>query len=125
MPKLRQVFQALAEAGALANWLHIAGPAAPILQYYANAGVHLANFDYVVSAAEAKDKLPLTCLNGNIKPLLFVDGSPQEIERAALDLLRAFSDRRGFILSSGCEIPPEAKPGNVAALANAAKAKWQ
>lgn len=125
LPKLRQVFQALAEAGALANWLHIAGPAAPILQYYANAGVHLANFDYVVSAAEAKDKLPLTCLNGNIKPLLFVDGSPQEIERAALDLLRAFSDRRGFILSSGCEIPPEAKPGNVAALANAAKAKWQ
>jgi len=119
LPRLQRVFQALSEAGAAANWLHIAGPVAPILPYYAKAGVNLANFDYIVSAVEASSRLPATCLNGNIKSLLFVEGSPAEIEAEAANLLRAFRGRRGFILSSGCEIPPEAKPENVAALPQA------
>jgi uroporphyrinogen decarboxylase len=123
LPRLQRVFQALSEAGAAANWLHIAGPVAPILPYYAKAGVHIANFDYMVSAAEAMSRLPLTCFDGNIKSLLFVEGSPTEVETEAVNLLRAFRDRRGFILSSGCEIPPEAKPENVAALAKASSGK--
>ena len=93
----------------------------PILPYYAKAGVHIANFDYMVSADEARSRLPVTCCNGNIKSLLFVEGSPAEIEAEAVNLLRAFRDRRGFILSSGCEIPPEAKPENVAALVKASE----
>jgi uroporphyrinogen decarboxylase len=116
LPRLQRVFQALSAAGAIANWLHIAGPAAPIMPYYAKAGVHIANFDYTVSADVAKSQLPLTCINGNIKSLLFVEGSPAEVDIEAVNLLRAFGDRRGFILSSGCEIPLEAKPENVAAL---------
>ena len=119
LPRLQRVFQALSEAGAAANWLHIAGPVAPILPYYAKAGVHIANFDYMVSAAEAGNRLPATCFDGNIKSLLFVEGTPAEVEAEAVNLLRAFRDRRGFILSSGCEIPPEAKPENVAALVKA------
>jgi uroporphyrinogen decarboxylase len=119
LPRLQRVFQALSEAGALANWLHIAGPVAPILPYYAKAGVDIANFDYMVSTAEARGRLPVTCFDGNIKSLLFVEGTPAEVETEAVNLLHAFCDRRGFILSSGCEIPPEAKPENVAALAKA------
>jgi uroporphyrinogen decarboxylase len=123
LPRLQRVFQALSEAGALANWLHIAGPSAPILPYYMKAGVHIANFDYMVSAAEAMRRLPVTCLNGNIKPLLFVEGGHAEVEAEAVELLRFFRHRRGFILSSGCEIPPEAKPENVAALVKAASSE--
>lgn len=119
LPRLQRVFQALSEAGAVANWLHVAGRVTPILPYYAKAGVDIANFDYVVSSDEASNQLPVTCCNGNIKSLLFVEGSPAEIQAEASNLLRAFRDRRGFILSSGCEIPPEAKPENVAALVNA------
>jgi uroporphyrinogen decarboxylase len=125
LPRLQRVFQAFSQAGALANWLHVAGPVAPILPYYAKAGVDIANFDYAVSADEAKTQLPVTCFNGNIKSLLFVEGSPAEIEAEAANLLRAFRDRRGLILSSGCEIPPEAKPENVAALINALDDKDQ
>jgi uroporphyrinogen decarboxylase len=125
LPRLQRVFQALSEAGAVANWLHIAGPVAPILPYYAKAGVHIANFDYMVSVAEARSRLPITCFDGNIKSLLFVEGSPTEVETEAVNLLHAFRDRRGFILSSGCEIPPEAKPENVAALAKAPRGKGE
>ena len=125
LPRLKRVFQALSEAGAIANWLHIAGPGASILPYYEKAGVHIANFDYMVGADEANSCLPGTCLNGNIKSLLFVEGSAAEVETEAADLLRAFRDRRGFILSSGCEIPPEAEPENVAALVKAQDGKGQ
>ena len=122
LPRLQRVFAALAESGAAANWLHIAGPVAPILPYYATAGVNLANFDYPVKAAEAISRLPATCCDGNIKSLLFVEGRPAEIESEAAALLSAFRERRGFVLSSGCEIPPEARPENIAALVRAVRA---
>ena len=60
-------------------------------------------------------------LDGNIKSLTFVEGSPEDIETEAMKLLSVFRDRKGFILSSGCEIPPESSPENVAAMVNAAR----
>lgn len=121
LPRLKRVFSALAKAGAAANWLHIAGPVSPILPYYPKAGVDIANLDYNVNAADAANSLPTTCLDGNIKPLTFVDGSPADIEAEALNLLGVFRNRGGFILSSGCEIPPESKPENVSAMVDAAR----
>ena len=121
LPRLRRVFDALAGAGAVANWLHIAGPVQPVLPYYPQAGVQIANFDYCVSVAEARRLAPTLCLDGNIRPLAFVDASPANIEAQAKDLLQAFGDRGGFILSSGCEIPPEASPLNIAAMVDAAR----
>ena len=92
-----------------------------ILPYFPEAGVTLANFDYCVRPAEAGQMLPQTCLDGNIKPLSFIDASPGEIEAEATALLEYFRTRRGFILSSGCEIPPEACPDNIAAMIEAAR----
>jgi|SRR5271157_11811 len=122
LPRLKRVFQAFVEAGSIANWLHIAGPVSPILPYYSAAGVHIANFDYNVPAMEARNILPTMGLDGNIKSLMFVEGEPEEIEAEALKLLQVFRNRGGFILSSGCEIPPESRPENVAAMVNVARA---
>ena len=122
LPRLRRVFQALAGSGALASWLHIAGPASAILPYYPSAGVNLASFDYCVGATTARDQLPATCLAGNIKSITFVEGSPADIDAEAMKLMGDFRDRGGFILSPGCEIPPESAPENVAGLVKAARA---
>ena len=118
LPRLKRVFQAFGEAGAFANWLHIAGPARPILPYYPKAGVNIANVDYCISPAEAMNELPATCIDGNIKSVMFVEGSSADIEAEAKNLLSQFRKRGGFILSSGCEIPPESLEENVAALVN-------
>ena len=123
LPRLQRVFQAFMESGAVANWLHIAGPVGPILPYYNTAGVHIANFDYCISPGMAVDGLPATCLDGNIKPVTFVEGIPEEIEAESAHLLSALRNRGGFILSSGCEIPPESKPENIAAMVNAVRAR--
>ena len=113
------MFGAFRTAGSSATWLHIAGPTGSILPFYAEAGVDIANFDYPVSPEAAQSHLPRTCLDGNIKSLTFVEGTPGEIRDQALGLASAFAARGGFILSSGCEIPPESKPENVAALVEA------
>jgi uroporphyrinogen decarboxylase len=121
LPCLRKVFTAFKEAGAAANWLHIAGPVASILPFYPHAGVDIANFDYCVGGSEAQQALPRTCLDGNIKPLSFVESTPGTIAAESAELVSRFAQRGGFILSSGCEIPPEAKPENVAAMVAAVR----
>lgn len=122
-PRLTRLFSALKQAGAIFNWLHIAGPTAPILPLYPGLGVDIANFDYEVDPQTAQKALPHTCLDGNLKSLAFVNGSPAEIGRQSRELLELFGPRRGFILSSGCEIPPEARPENVAAMVAAVRSE--
>jgi len=121
LPRLKKVNSAFKQAGAIANWLHIAGPADSILHFYSQIGVDIANFDYYVDPLSAQLALKETCLDGNIKPLLFVEASPEVISTESYRLLDLFSDRGGFILSSGCEIPPESKPENVAAMVQASR----
>lgn len=123
LPRLEKVFAAFAQRGAVANWLHIAGPAQPILPLYPAAGVDIANFDYCVAPGDAQTRLPATCLDGNVKPMSFIERDPEDIFGEASLLLRSFERRGGFILSSGCEIPPESRPENVAALVEAVKSR--
>ena len=83
----------------------------------------IANIDYQVEPDVALRQLPGICINGNLKSSSFIFSSPEEIRNTSLALLGAFQDRGGFILSSGCEIPPESKPENVGALVSAAEVR--
>lgn len=121
LPLLTRAFTEFKREGSLANWLHIAGPVEPILPYYGPAGAEIVNLDYQVAPAVALRQLPRICVNGNLKSAAFVGSSPEEIHDASLRFREAFQDRGGFILSSGCEIPPESRPENVAALVAAAR----
>jgi uroporphyrinogen decarboxylase len=121
LPRLRKVFEAFKQAGAMASWLHIAGPAEPILSFYPQAGVDIAHIDYEVNPLDAQRALPRICLGGNIKPLDFVEATPEVIADESSILIEFFADRGGFIMSSGCEIPPESRPENVAAMVAAAR----
>lgn len=124
LPVLKKLFNAYKEAGVLANWLHITGPVDPILRYYPAAGADIANIDYYVAPDAARKLLPGTCLDGNIKSLSFVESVPEEIYNESISLIKSLNSQRGFILSSGCEIPLEAKPENIAAMINAAR-NWR
>lgn len=119
LPRQQRIFRAFKQAGSLANWLHTAGPVLRILPYYPQAGVDIANIDYCVDPAEAMRILPTTCLNGNIRPTSFVVSDPETIAAESAHLLKLFEKPGGFILSSGCEIPPESKPENIAAMVGA------
>jgi uroporphyrinogen decarboxylase len=121
LPRLTRLFSAFRSAGSCGNWLHIAGPAESIYPYYPEAGIDIANVDYCVDPLRAQLALPATCLDGNIKPLSFVEATPDMIAAESAALLDLFRGRAGFILSSGCEIPPEANPENVSAMVTACR----
>lgn len=116
VPRLQEVFSAFEKAGTEANWLHITGPTIPILPYYSEIGAGIANIDYPVELKDASRLLSDICINGNIKPLVFLENTPEEIAEEVRSVVQFCSQRKGFILSPGCEIPPEAKPGNVMAM---------
>jgi len=84
-------------------------------------GVDIANFDYYVDPFNAQKLLPKTCLDGNIKSLSFIEANPAQIAAESKKLLDSFADRGGYILSSGCEIPPESKPENIEAMVRATR----
>ncbi|MGO9016209.1 MAG: uroporphyrinogen decarboxylase family protein [Dissulfurispiraceae bacterium] len=119
LPRTKRLFSALKSGGSFANWLHIAGPAETIYPFYEEAGVDIANFDYCIDPIRARQILPRTCLDGNIKPLSFVEATPNDIAEESARLLELFSLYGGLILSSGCEIPLEAKSENVTAMVRA------
>ena len=121
LPRLTRIFSAFKAGGSIVNWLHIAGPTEKILPYYPEAGVELANLDYCVDPLHARRLLPALCFNGNLKPVFFVEASAQEIFAETTGLLKLIDEERGFILSSGCEIPPEARPELVAGMVRAAR----
>lgn len=121
LPPLQKICKTFTEAGAIANWLHVAGPTAPILPFYPSIGADIGNFDYYVSPQQAVGLLPDLCLDGNIKSFAFIEDSPEEIVAKSAELLDFFESRGGFILSSGCEIAPESRPENIAAMVNAVK----
>jgi uroporphyrinogen decarboxylase len=118
-PRLRRLCQALKRKGSPVSWLHIAGPVEPILPLYPDCGVDIGNIDYCVDPARARAAAPRLCLDGNIRPLAFVDSEPEEIAAACRRVLDDAD--AGFILSSGCEIPLEARPECVQALVDSVK----
>lgn len=120
-PRTKHIFSAFKKKGSLANWLHITGQTKSILNLYEDIGVDIANFDYCVPPHSAQSLLPHTCLDGNLKPYDFVKATPETIATKASSLLQHFSGRGGFILSSGCEIPPESRPDNILALINSVR----
>lgn len=121
-PRLTRLVSNLRTAGALVTWLNIAGPTADILPCYAEIGANIATFDYYLEPADARRLLPSICLAGNLKSLDFLDPAPVALAARARTLMSNFAEG-GYILSSGCEIPPEVGPVNLAALAKAAGAR--
>jgi hypothetical protein len=61
------------------------------------------------------------CLMGNVSPQLLTLGTVDQVVEETRHLMDVVGKGGGFILSSGCEVPYNAKPENVAALIETGK----
>ena len=51
---------------------------------------------------------------GNLDPVSVLEqGSPTQVQEKVLELLNLFEDEPGFILNSGCAIPPDTTEENI------------
>ena len=60
------------------------------------------------------------CIKGDVRASMLTLGKKEEVEAYCRDLIKFMGHDGGFILGSGCEVPINAKPENVAALIAAA-----
>ena len=56
------------------------------------------------------------CLMGDVSATMFTLGTPEEVEAYCKRLIDEVGEGGGFILSSGCGVPHDAKPENMRAL---------
>lgn len=98
--------------------LHNCGNAGDLNRSMASTGAwgyHLGNNNDI--ARSIADFPADALVMGNIDPAGTMKmGTPAQVRSQVLDLLRATADRRNFILSTGCDIPPHTPEANIRAL---------
>jgi uroporphyrinogen decarboxylase len=83
----------------------------------------ILELDYQVELREAKRRIgSKACIQGNVNPTgALLRGSAADILSESRKCINDAAAGGGFILSTGCEVPYEAKIENVKALVRAAK----
>ncbi len=114
---------ALHAAGAEAVVMHVCGRALPLVPDVAAIGCDVMDIDAQVGPAAALAVSGRMALRGNIDPAgVLLYGTPELVEEKVRAALAAAGRQGRFILSSGCDVPPDTPPENIAALVRAARA---
>ncbi|MEW5735383.1 MAG: uroporphyrinogen decarboxylase family protein [Thermodesulfobacteriota bacterium] len=121
-PGASAVARAIQKAGA-APVLHICGDTTHLLPAMAHTGVEGLSLDSPVDLPAAASSLPEDLvLIGNLAPVeILLEGTPEIALSRTRELLCAMKGRKGFILSSGCDLPLETPFANLDAFLSAAR----
>jgi len=106
--------------------LHVCGNASPLLDEMMGTGVNGISIDAPVDIGFAREKTSgRLCLIGNVSPVdVMLHGSPEDVRKACEECIRK-GGRRGFVLSSGCEVPKKTPPENLETMVRVARAHVQ
>jgi uroporphyrinogen decarboxylase len=123
LPWHQKVFRAWKEAGAL-TVLHICGNNTRVLDLLAQTGADIIAIDHLVDLGLAKRQIgEQVCLIGNVDPVaVMFQGTPELVDSRAQECLSAAAEGGGYILGTGCEVPPGTPLENLEALVRAGKA---
>lgn len=103
------------------TWLHICGNTTDKLESIAETGASCFSLDYKVNLAEAKEKIGgRVALAGNIDPVSILNQKgPDDVRAAARACIEAAAGGGGFVLTSGCDLPPTISMENLQAMLSA------
>lgn len=119
---VRTVFAKIKEMDSeVITWYSVAGPVHTNKALLEDVAADITTVDYMVPIDLAMKHSMVTVINGNIKPMLFQDGSEKEIFQNAITLLSATRPIERFILGSGCEIPLYSDIKKISVLVKAVK----
>ncbi len=103
--------------------LHVCGETGPILEDLAATGADLLSFDQASVALVRETIGDRVRLVGNVSPQLLLEGERNEIQKAVRAAAReGVGTPKGFVLSTGCELPIKTAPESVLAFMEAARA---
>ena len=103
--------------------LHICGDTAVLIPEMIKTGCIGISVDYMVNMADIIEVLPANkYLIGNIDPVnIIAFASKEELAVEVNKLLKDMEGKKNFILSSGCDLPPETKIENLDLFVSLAK----
>ncbi len=117
---VRQIFEALDTIGIL----HICGDTQHLIEPMCATGAQGLSLDAPLDFPAAIAQMPEdVVLIGNLDPVrVMTNGSPAEVRAATHKLLEDMAPYPNFILSTGCDLPPETPLDNIAAFMEAGRA---
>lgn len=104
--------------------LHICGTSRGLWDLLIETGIGTFGLDNVEDIAEAKEVLgPHMCIQGNVPPVEVMRyGTPEDVLRSARECIRkGHGSKKGYILTSGCQMPVKTPAENMQALMDAAR----
>lgn len=126
MPSLKRAVDMTVKRGFGAH-IHIDGDLTPVLKSMVNLTKGLPKGKIILDLektdmAKAKEILgDKLCLHGNVPASLLIYGSTKDVKKYCKKLIEDCADGGGFILSTECETPWNAKPENVIAIIESAR----
>ncbi|WP_319475618.1 uroporphyrinogen decarboxylase family protein [Marispirochaeta aestuarii] len=104
--------------------LHICGNTEYLIPGMCRTGADALSLDSAVDLLSVASHIPKeTGIIGNIDPVgVMCQKNPGEVRQRVLDLRRSMRDYDNFILSTGCDLPPETPLENISAFMEAGKA---
>lgn len=104
--------------------LHICGTSRALWEMLNNTGIGTFGLDNVEDITEAKNVLGnYMCIQGNVPPVDIMKlGTPQDVLRSAKECIeKGYDSPKGFVLTSGCQMPVGTPKENIQALMDAAR----
>lgn len=118
MKYTREIFEEI-DAPAL---YHVCGDTTHQLENLKSSGADIVDLDWQVDLEQARKEFGQEiCIRGNINPSLLVSKDPDEIEDLCLQAIEKAGKNGSFILSAGCEIPPDTERENLEAMIRVAR----
>lgn len=122
LPQLEEICFYLLDAG-LDVVLHMDNDWTPLFKFFTDwpRGRFVLNLDGTSDIYKAKEVLgDRMCIMGDVPASLLKLGEPEEVREYCRKLIEDIGADGGFILSSGCDVPIDARPENVRAMIRSA-----
>ena len=115
-PCLKDLVRLIRENGAIPS-LHICGDSTSIIDLMMGTGAKVLELDHQVDVAQIKKERSI-CIQGNINPPDLITKKPEQIFEESRRLIEGVGNR-GFILSTGCDVPHNAPLENIRSMVDA------
>lgn len=116
LPSARVLVDAVHALGMTAI-MHVCGNINPSFAYIAQTGADALDIDHMVDLRLLCERVdPAVCLKGNLDPVALQAQEPPEVAALCRSILEQTRIRPGFILSTGCLVPRDARQENVEAM---------
>ena len=126
MPYVKELFDSVNDEDFIVCYHNCGNAVTDMTDQISTLGADIYHFGNAIEMKEIIPKMPSDAvIMGNVDPVLFRNGTPEEIKCSVQTLFDECSKHDNFMISSGCDIPAESKWENINAYFEKIKQLYQ